>query len=134
MQYSTNLLSEDKSGCNTHQGRRGQFLKEKHKNIILHIMEWKTMEVINTCDWQKLESTSATARFLQQLVRQDPPLLSVSLCVIKNLPTRKQKIYYFFYYNHYIYNVIMCHQESPEEFSYKLKVPLNDIKYQLQGY
>ena len=50
MQYSTNLLSEDKSGCNTHQGRRGQFLKEKHKNIILHIMEWKTMEVINTCD------------------------------------------------------------------------------------
>ena len=92
------------------------------------------MVVIYKRDQEELESTSATARFLQQLVRQDPPLLSVSLCVIKNLPTRKQKFYCFFYYNHYIYNVIMCHQESPEEFSYKLKVPLNDIKYQLQGY
>ena len=33
--YSTNLMSEDMSGCSTHQGRRGQFLKEKHVNLIL---------------------------------------------------------------------------------------------------
>ena len=28
-------MSEDMSGCSTHQGRRGQFLKEKHVNLIL---------------------------------------------------------------------------------------------------
>ena len=44
--YSTNLMSADMSGCSTHQGRRGQFLKDKHRNIILHGKLWKTMEVI----------------------------------------------------------------------------------------
>ena len=71
MQYSTNLLSEDKSGCNTHQGRRGQFLKEKHENMILHGMENYGSDI--SSDQQELESTSATVRFLQQLVRQEPP-------------------------------------------------------------